>query len=96
MLHCAASQGRYELVDFLLEKCFKDNVNDKNYLGETALHLAALLSKANRFLLSNHLLLPNILLNQNTFKYLCCKALQVLHPSITTTTKIHINNIKNI
>ena len=41
MLHCAASQGRYELVDFLLEKCFKDNVNDKNYLGETALHLAA-------------------------------------------------------
>ena len=41
MLHCAASQGRYELVDFLLQKCFKDNVNDKNYLGETALHLAA-------------------------------------------------------
>ena len=41
MLHCAASNGRLELVEFLLKNVFVDNANCKNNLGETPLHLAA-------------------------------------------------------
>ena len=41
MLHCAASKGCLELVDFLLENKFKDNPSVGNELGETPLHLAA-------------------------------------------------------
>ena len=41
MLHCAASKGRLELVEYLLENEFKDNPSVKNDLGETPLHLAA-------------------------------------------------------
>ena len=41
MLHCAASKGRLELVDYLLDNEFKENPNVRNDLGETPLHLAA-------------------------------------------------------
>ena len=41
MLHCAASKGRLELVEYLLENEFRDNPSVKNDLGETPLHLAA-------------------------------------------------------
>ena len=41
MLHCAASKGRFELVEYLLENEFQDNPNVRNDLGETPLHLAA-------------------------------------------------------
>ena len=41
MLHCAASKGRLELVEYLLENEFRDNPSVKNGLGETPLHLAA-------------------------------------------------------
>ena len=41
MLHYAASQGRLELVDWLLENIFMENPSCKNALGETPLHLAA-------------------------------------------------------
>ena len=41
MLHCAASKGCLNLVDYLLEHAFKENPNVVNDLGETPLHLAA-------------------------------------------------------
>ena len=41
MLHCAASKGCLELVDFLLDNQFQDNPDVRNDLGETPLHLAA-------------------------------------------------------
>ena len=41
MLHCAASNGRLELVEFLLKNVFVENANCRNDLGETPLHLAA-------------------------------------------------------
>ena len=41
MLHCAASKGRLELVDWLLENIFAENPSVKNDLGETPLHLAS-------------------------------------------------------
>jgi ankyrin repeat protein len=41
MLHCAASKGCLELVDWLLDNIFKETPSVKNDLGETPLHLAA-------------------------------------------------------
>ena len=41
MLHCAASKGCLELIDYLLDNQFQDNPDVRNDLGETPLHLAA-------------------------------------------------------
>lgn len=48
MLHCAASKGRMELVDYLLKNVphYKENPSCKNDVGETPLHLAAAFFKA--------------------------------------------------